>query len=184
VSLPKPYYEDSSCTGKPGPKPGYKQSPEHIAKRIRTGPQHHAWKGDAISVRSGRDRAQRLYPDIGPCVQCGSNGTERHHLDDNTANNHPDNIVALCRRCHMEADGRLAALRVLAKQNQNKAVNARWKYRQDTPLRSGDPCPACGKRLGVTATRNKDNYRLTYIGCRKARGGCGFNGGSIKEVLS
>jgi len=32
---------------------------------------------------------------------------ERHHKDDNTHNNAPENIQALCRKCHMLLDGRL-----------------------------------------------------------------------------
>lgn len=92
---------------KPGPKRGYKQSPDHIAKRKRFGAAHHSWKGDAITRASGRGRAERLYPDIGPCAKCGSLKSERHHLDDNTLNNDPLNIAILCRRCHMLSDGRI-----------------------------------------------------------------------------
>ena len=75
------------------------------------GPKHPGWKGDAISVKGGRRRALRLYPEIGPCIRCSSVKAERHHKDGNTANNSPDNIEALCRRCHMEEDGRLASVR-------------------------------------------------------------------------
>lgn len=93
--------------GKPGPKPGYKQSPEHIAKRIKRGEEHPNWKGDEITERSGRSRALRAFPD-GPCEVCGE-PAERHHKDGNTANNSPSNIAMLCRRHHMTADGRLDA---------------------------------------------------------------------------
>lgn len=95
---------------KPHPR-GYTQQPEHIAAMVKAGSEHPQWRGDQVSVRGGRTRALRLYPDIGPCTRCGSANTERHHIDENTANNDPDNIAILCRRCHMVEDGRLDAVR-------------------------------------------------------------------------
>ena len=92
---------------KRGVKKGYKQSPDHIAKRVRRGPLNNQWKGEAASRETGRQRAKRLYPSIGPCTQCGDPKSERHHLDDNTLNNDPSNISILCRRCHMLSDGRI-----------------------------------------------------------------------------
>ena len=29
-----------------------------------------------------------------------------HHWDHNTFNNHPDNLIALCQRCHLREEGR------------------------------------------------------------------------------
>lgn len=95
---------------KPMPS-GYQQSPEHIAKKTRAGDKHYAWLGDAVSVRGGRTRALRLFPTIGPCEGCGDVKAERHHKDGNTSNNDASNIAALCRRCHMAIDGRLAQCR-------------------------------------------------------------------------
>lgn len=97
---------------KPGVEKGYKQTAEHVAKRKRFGRDHHAWVGDQVSLRSGRSRAERLYPDIGPCQRCGAAKAERHHRDGNTGNNDPTNIDILCRRCHMSVDGRLDRLRL------------------------------------------------------------------------
>ena len=88
-------------------KRGYKQAAEHVEKRIRRGADHYAWQGDNVSARGGRNRALRLYPEIGPCSVCGNKKSERHHKDSNTANNEPENIIILCRRCHMNADGRM-----------------------------------------------------------------------------
>lgn len=88
-------------------KKGYKQSAEHIEKRKRFGADHHAWLGDEVSVRGGRTRALRAYPEMGPCTKCGEDSYDRHHKDGNTANNEPDNIEFLCRDCHMRGDGRL-----------------------------------------------------------------------------
>ena len=96
---------------------GYKQSPEHIAKRKRLGKEHHSWKGDNITEKGGRSRAQRMYPVIGNCKICNNKKSERHHIDGNTSNNEPSNIEIICRKCHMELDGRLARLIKLAKEN-------------------------------------------------------------------
>lgn len=109
---------------KPGPKPGYKQSPEHVAKRreAQLGEKHHAWVGERVSARGGRTRALRMYPEIGPCVRCGSARSERHHRDGNTANNSEANVIPLCRKCHMAEDGRLEQVRRDARANQRRAV--------------------------------------------------------------
>jgi hypothetical protein len=93
-----------------GPKRGYKQSAEHIAKRIKRGPEHHHFTGDSVSVRGGRSRALRAYSPQS-CEKCGNEKADRHHKDGNTANNTRRNIEFLCRRCHMSEDGRLAAFR-------------------------------------------------------------------------
>lgn len=92
---------------------GYKQSAEHIARRIKRGAAHPNWKGSDIKERSGRCRALRMFPP-GPCIRCGLKG-ERHHIDGNTSNNAASNIEMLCRRCHMEEDGRLQSFAEQAK---------------------------------------------------------------------
>lgn len=109
----------------PGPKKGYKQSNEHVQKRKRFGPKHHAWKDDNLTINSGRTRALRKYP-IKPCEICGSNKSERHHKNGDTKDNTPENIQFLCRRCHMVEDGRLDGFKLVAKQNQPRACAARW----------------------------------------------------------
>jgi hypothetical protein len=81
--------------------------------REARGPANHNWKGDVARVASGRARARRAY-DLGPCVECGQPGRDRHHLDGDTLNNTPENVRALCRRCHMRSDGRLARAAELA----------------------------------------------------------------------
>src|SRR5687768_17141450 len=109
---------------KRGPKQGYKQSPDHVAKRVKSGEKHHAWMGENISEKGGRKRALRLYRDIGPCWNCGREPAERHHIDGDTGINSPSNIAIVCRRCHMESDGRLDEFRELARRNQADAVAA------------------------------------------------------------
>lgn len=68
------------------------------------------WKGDRCGVRSGRDRARSLFKSNEPCSICGSIKSERHHKDGDTLNNEPGNVVFLCRKHHMAADGRLSEL--------------------------------------------------------------------------
>ena len=97
---------------------GRKQTPEHVAKRQRYGAQHHSWKGPSVRVESGRMRAVRMYPHVGPCVECGKEKAERHHIDGNTTNNDPSNIAILCRRCHMKSDGRLEKVKAHLKEVQ------------------------------------------------------------------
>lgn len=96
---------------------GYKQSPEHVQRKAAAvkGERNGQWTGDAASWNAGHLRALRLYPDPGPCAKCGRKPAERHHKDGNHANNDPSNIEFLCRRCHMEADGRLDRLRAMAR---------------------------------------------------------------------
>lgn len=54
----------------------------------------------------GHKQALKLFPVIGPCVKCGKGKAERHHIDDNPLNNAPENIMALCRRCHTIEHGK------------------------------------------------------------------------------
>ena len=65
------------------------------------------WKGDNIKPHSGRGRAYRLFSTKQPCSVCGVKA-EIHHKDGNPCNNDPSNIDWLCRKHHMEADGRMA----------------------------------------------------------------------------
>lgn len=80
---------------------GYKQSPEHIARRIKSGPDHPQWKGDDVLPRSARARATRRFKQLGPCVECGAAESERHHIDRDPTHNELANILVLCHGCHM-----------------------------------------------------------------------------------
>lgn len=72
------------------------------------------WRGDAASDASKRARARRRYSADRECERCGKPGpNQRHHVDGNPGNNDRANISILCNRCHMEIDGRLAALPTL-----------------------------------------------------------------------
>ena len=113
------------------------------------GEAHYAWKGDAANPKTKRKRAYKLYA-MGPCVVCGAPGRDRHHKDEDTGNNTPDNIAILCRRCHMKIDGRLDALRTLEHPSQPpKPCNNCQRLLK--PLRRGR-CHACNeywRRHGV-----------------------------------
>ena len=85
---------------RPGVPVGYKQADDHVAKRSKWGPEHHAWKGDDVLPRSARARAARLFKSLGPCVRCGNEESERHHINKVVTDNRPENIMVVCRQCH------------------------------------------------------------------------------------
>jgi hypothetical protein len=79
-----------------------------VEKASRPRTLNNNWKGDAIKAQSGRSRAERWFTKKGlMCEFCGKPAIDRHHKDGNTANNSKDNVQFLCRRCHMQIDGRL-----------------------------------------------------------------------------
>ncbi len=77
---------------------------------------------------TGRMRARVAYPTLGKCERCKTkNATDRHHKDGDTFNNIRANVAFLCRKCHMEEDGRLGSLAVLPR-----------------PKHPSKPCAICG----------------------------------------
>jgi 5-methylcytosine-specific restriction endonuclease McrA len=80
--------------------------------RARTGSANPEWNRFTSTVPH-QDRAARRKP-LGKCERCGKPAIDRHHKDDNPLNNALENIEALCRRCHMVADGRLERFRAQA----------------------------------------------------------------------
>jgi hypothetical protein len=53
----------------------------------------------------------RIMKDIKSCKNCGRKyNLETHHLDGNRHNQDPNNLIKVCRRCHMLLDGRFANL--------------------------------------------------------------------------
>jgi hypothetical protein len=54
---------------------GYKQTPEHIAKRVKRGSDHPHWQGDAVSEKGGRARALRKFK-AGLCERCQNGAAE------------------------------------------------------------------------------------------------------------
>ena len=74
------------------------------------GASHPNWKGDATN--SPHSRAEKLFPIAGrECEEpdCTKPAVDRHHIDGNPWNNVLSNIAFLCRRHHMERDGRIPA---------------------------------------------------------------------------
>lgn len=64
--------------------------------------------GDPAKLGHGWAAARRLYPVGGPCENgCGAPSVEHHHLDGDPLNNARENVLCVCRRCHMQLDGRL-----------------------------------------------------------------------------
>lgn len=57
---------------------------------------------DLARVRAGRPEARRIFTEVEPCGVCGEikSNMHRHHRDENTHNNTPDNVVWLCAPCH------------------------------------------------------------------------------------
>lgn len=127
------------------------------------GPAHYAWKGDAARPETKRARAQRKYP-IKDCQECGREATERHHIDDDTGNNDPENIMILCRRCHMKIDGRLEIF--LSYRNTKKVPPLPCDNckRLAKPLRRG-LCHACNeyqRRNGITRPYKVDGRKERF----------------------
>lgn len=109
------------------PRRGWKQTAEWVSKRIVRGPSHPSWKGNAAGSDASHQRARRLFRDLGHCTACGGGPPERHHVDGDYHNNSPENIAVLCRRCHMERDGRLATFTEMGRRQQKRALAARWE---------------------------------------------------------
>lgn len=80
-----------------------------------------------------RRECRRLYPEIGDCERCmDAPATDRHHINGDTGNNHRSNVAFLCRKCHMEQDGRLERL------------VTQIKARKGTRLKPDIICANCG----------------------------------------
>ena len=75
------------------------------------------WKPGPVSSNASHSRARRRYPVPSECERCGrSVPIERHHKDGDPVNNERQNIAMLCRRCHMEVDGRMEKLRTFKRE--------------------------------------------------------------------
>lgn len=102
-----------------------------------------------------RKRARAVRPELpGTCERCGeAKPLERHHLDGNPGNNAAQNIAALCRRCHMEVDGRLARFSALPKPSPRPPTPCEECGRLFKPLRRG-LCAACYERRRRASRRS------------------------------
>lgn len=121
-------------------KYGTARPPDRPVGHVRGQDSPH-WKGEGATPHTKRNRARSRY-DLGPCQNCGKPGVDRHHVDGDTGNNTPKNVMILCRHCHMEMDGRLERF----KANRNA-----------TEVMPPQPCINCGRvvkprRLGRCAS--------------------------------
>jgi len=115
----------------------------------------------------GHKKALRLFPVIGPCIKCGDENSERHHIDDDPHNNVPENIMPLCRRCHTLEHGKHPTAEAIA-----KGISiAAQKRRNLTHCRRGHPYE--GKNLYVTPEGKRVCKECNRIAKRKYRGGGG-----------
>lgn len=83
--------------------------------RLPRGEDSPNWRGEKATDYSKRKRCRVDYPTLDgvTCERCGkAPAVDRHHRDSNVENNGADNILCVCRRCHMELDGRLERLSV------------------------------------------------------------------------
>lgn len=72
-----------------------------LRSRANHGPRNGRWAGDRVSDNTGRQRAARVLVEAQPCSVCGSlDHPHRHHVDGDTSNNSPANLVWLCATCH------------------------------------------------------------------------------------
>ena len=76
------------------------------------------WKGNDVGIRNARNRPRRWYKKM-PCEVCGNERSEIHHKDENVYNNEKENIQFLCRKHHMEIDGRMKILTTKHKGNKD-----------------------------------------------------------------
>lgn len=147
-----------------------------------------------VTQRRGQQLAHELYPDMDNCEMCDKPAYDIHHKDKNRLNNNRSNVMFLCRKHHMEIDGRLEILKQngiisgkLQKVGLRPCVNCRIPayplrkgrchacneyYRRNNKervvLQSGDTitklCPICGEYFIL------DNIRTTYCKpCYKER---------------
>jgi hypothetical protein len=106
---------------------------------------------------AARTLARYWFPLAEKCERCETDGAvDRHHKDGDPFNNVPENIASLCRRCHMEVDGRLHRKRV-------KATHCKYghEFTADntyvTPSTGKRGCRICRARLA-----RKHEVRRTF----------------------
>ncbi|SRR5258706_4577355 len=134
----------------------------------------------------GRDIARELFPVLEKCENAGCNAdaVDRHHIDGNTYHNERENLMFLCRKCHMEIDGRLA---VLASYSTNRKPKPSKPCsicgRLFKPLRKGR-CQTCAKyweNKGVERPYKIDGHQEKYeakqkLPCKRCGKPAGWNG--------
>ena len=143
------------------------------------------WKGNAVSDSGARRRAQTNFK-LGLCEDCGKPGVDRHHNDGNVRNNSKKNISILCRRCHMERDGRLKKFKAIPKRKKSPPTLCKNCKELSKPLRKGrcSSCSAFYRRTGRERPGSR-GWRLKAI---RERGklpcsDCGKKAGRYKGIV-
>ena len=109
----------------------------------------------AIPKSTQRQRAQRLYPEMGLCERCHIRlAYDRHHLDENPSNNARANVEFLCRRCHVHAHGLKTQKSFDPAPKTRKACTICGNFAK--PLRKGR-CHTCDRYFTV---RDREDRRL------------------------
>lgn len=104
------------------------------------------WKRGPVSYNASHSRARVRYPTPTECERCGRTAPiERHHIDGDPLNNSRENIAMVCRRCHMEIDGRLENFRTLPRPVRVPPKPCSECGKLAKPLRRG-LCHACNER--------------------------------------
>lgn len=109
--------------------PQYKKFQNSFSQKVSIfnfGNRNGKWVGSKISIGGGRLRAQRYYK-LGECFLCHKKRGERHHKDGDPINNSPENILILCRKCHMITDGRIEKLKLKA----NNMLGRKWRRKEN-----------------------------------------------------
>jgi hypothetical protein len=120
--------------------------------------------------KRGHAEARRLWPSpLGCCeyLGCERPARDRHHVDGDPAHNVRANVAFLCRRHHMEVDGRLAAVRASAPtlvppQDAKRCENCGRPYK---PLRCArcQPCAVYRRKFGRERPYRQDGRRERFI---------------------
>lgn len=117
------------------------------------------WCGNEVSEEAGRKRARRrISLDKRACSICGSIPVERHHIDGNTLNNHDNNILIVCRKCHMKVDGRLEKISNYTK-GKGQTNNGGWVT-----------CSTCGRKYRDKINREAILGGIECLNCDHVRG--------------
>jgi hypothetical protein len=108
---------------------------------------HPLWRGVNASQNNKRKRARTRW-ELTLCEKCGSPATDRHHKTGNLDDCSKNEIQILCRKCHMEIDGRLNLLIKKAKNRPSPRIKKPCVNCGDNffPLRKG-LCHKCNEYL-------------------------------------
>jgi hypothetical protein len=83
----------------------------YVSKR---GAEHGNYDLFTENKQTGRSRALKIYG-TSPCQFCGFEKSHIHHIDFDTFNNNPSNIMRLCNNCHQAEHSRLRKLGITYK---------------------------------------------------------------------